>query len=42
MKIRRLRTELAYITGDRAHGGPPREKEMEELRLKLRKLAEES
>lgn len=36
----RIRTlnEIAFITSDRAHGGPPREKEMAELRNLLHRL----
>jgi hypothetical protein len=36
----RLRNELAFIYGDRAHGGPPREDFAAELRSRLRFIAE--
>ena len=34
----RTRTELAFIRGDRAHGGPTREPEMTALRERLAAL----
>jgi hypothetical protein len=37
----RLRNELAFIFGDRAHGGPSRESEVENLLIELRNLTEE-
>lgn len=42
LELVRIRTlnEIAFIAGDRAHGGPPREVELAELRHILRVLDE--
>jgi hypothetical protein len=40
LRIRRIRTELSFILSDRAHGGPERLKEVNELRIELHKLLE--
>jgi hypothetical protein len=43
LKRARIRTlnEIAFIASDRAHGGPVREAEVDELRQVLRKLDEQ-
>ena len=40
LRLVRLRTlnEIAFIAGDRAHGGPARETELADLRRTLREL----
>jgi len=42
LKLARIRTlnEIAFIAGDRAHGGPAREQQLVELRRELRELDE--
>ncbi len=41
IRMRRLRTELAFLYGETRHGGPLREAEMEALRKQLRELEQE-
>lgn len=38
LKIVRVRNEIAFIHSGRAHGGPARERELEELREQLKRL----
>jgi hypothetical protein len=42
LRLVRIRTlnEIAFIAGDRAHGGPPREPELADLQRTLRELDE--
>jgi len=42
LRLVRIRTlnEIAFLAGDRAHGGPARETELAELRRRLRELDE--
>lgn len=35
IELVRLRNELSFVTGDRAHGGPPREAVIESLKQQI-------